>query len=177
VAIGVRVWCLRHAESVNVASGACGALPAAPLTAAGRAQAAAAVPALAIATGIGVDLIALPALGEVDIGSAEGATDPATRAQTARVLHAWVVHGELAARVADGETGHQVLTRITTALNTIAGDNPGRTVVLVGHTASLTTGLAAACRISPNVWDRPLPPAMPFPIRRQSHAWHCPRWP
>ncbi len=196
--VGVRVWCLRHAESVNVTSGACGSLPAAPLTAAGRAQAAAVVPVLAahapsrvyastavraadtgqiIAAGLGIDLITLPALGEVDIGSAEGATDPATRAETARVLHAWVVHGQLAARVADGETGHQVLARITTALGTIAADNPGRAVVLVGHTASLTAGLAAACCLGPSVWGRPLPPTTPFLIQRRRHAWHCPQWP
>jgi broad specificity phosphatase PhoE len=114
-----------------------------------------------IATDLGVDLITLPGLGEVDLGSAEGATDPATRAETARVLHAWLVRGELTARVADGETGHQVLARITAALGTIAADNPGRTVALVGHVASLTAGLAATCRLGASLWGTPLPPATP----------------
>jgi alpha-ribazole phosphatase/probable phosphoglycerate mutase len=199
---GVRVWCLRHAESVNVVAGACGAVPAVPLTPAGRAQAATVVPVLAahrpyrvytstavravdtgriIGAGLGIDLgiglVVVPDLGEVSLGSAEGATDPATRAETARVLHAWVVHGDLSARVVDGETGHQVIGRITAALDTIAEDNPGRTVVLVGHTASLTAGLAAACGLGATVWGTPLPPATPFLIQRHHGSWHCPHWP
>jgi alpha-ribazole phosphatase/probable phosphoglycerate mutase len=130
-----------------------------------------------IATGLGVDLLTHPGLGEVDIGSAEGATDPATRAETARVLHAWVVHGDLAARVADGETGHQVIARVTAALTTIADTNPAATVVLVGHTASLTAGLATACHLGAHVWGAPLPPATPFLIHRQHRTWQCLDWP
>ncbi|MEN3356767.1 MAG: hypothetical protein V7637_749 [Mycobacteriales bacterium] len=194
----VRVWCLRHGESVNVESGACGSLPAVPLTATGRDQAAAAVAVLArhaparvyastavravytgqiIATGLGVDLLTHPGLGEVDIGSAEGATDPPTRAETARVLHAWVVHRDLAARVADGETGHQVIARVTAALDTIADTNPAATVVLVGHTASLTVALATACQLGARVWGTALPPATPFLIQRHHRTWQCLDWP
>ncbi|WP_432924711.1 histidine phosphatase family protein [Microbispora sp. CA-135349] len=44
---GVRVWCLRHAESENVTAGLAGAVPAAPLTARGREQAAVAARVLA----------------------------------------------------------------------------------------------------------------------------------
>lgn len=93
------------------------------------------------------------------------------------MLHAWVVRGEWAARVADGETGHQVIDRVTAALDTIARDNPRRTVVLVGHVASLTAGLAAVCRLGSEIWGAPLPPATPFLIHRHQQAWHCPHWP
>ncbi|GAA1963143.1 histidine phosphatase family protein [Catenulispora subtropica] len=43
----VRLWCLRHGESENVTAGAAGAVPAAPLTRRGHAQAAAAASILA----------------------------------------------------------------------------------------------------------------------------------
>jgi alpha-ribazole phosphatase/probable phosphoglycerate mutase len=130
-----------------------------------------------IAAGLGVDVLTHSGLGEVDIGSAEGATDPATRAETARVLHAWVVRGDLAARVADGETGHQVIARVTAALTTIADSNPAATLVLVGHTASLTAGVATACQLGARVWSAPLPPATPFLIQRHHRTWRCLGWP
>lgn len=199
---GVRIWCLRHAESSNVVAGACGALPDATLTSTGRAQAAAAAAALAayaptatrvyassavravetaeiITRGLqlGVRPASLAELVEVGIGSSEGAVDAQTRAETARVLHAWVVLGELNARVADGEDGHQVLARMTSALETIADGNPGGTVVLVGHVASLTAGLSALSGLGARVWGSPLPHAVPFRVDRHELTWRCVQWP
>ncbi|WP_309237360.1 histidine phosphatase family protein [Actinomadura sp. BRA 177] len=194
----VRLWCLRHGESENIVTGASGALPSASLTPRGRHQAARAADALhneaithvysstaqraretadVIAARLGVELTILPALAEVSIGSSEGATDPATRTRTAAVLHAWIVGQDLSQRVADGENGHQVTARVTSALTTMAAAHPGGTIALVGHVASLTTGISALCGLGEKVWGTPLPPAVPFLVTWDGNTWRCPTWP
>ena len=116
-------------------------------------------------------------LVEVGIGKHEGTADPAVRKHTADVLHAWVVQQDLGQRVADGETGHEVLARVTAAFQYIAGTHPGETVVVVGHVASLTVTLGRLCALGSRVWGTPLPHAQPFLVEWDGHAWHCPAWP
>jgi alpha-ribazole phosphatase/probable phosphoglycerate mutase len=194
----VHVWCLRHAESANVTAGVAGAVPAAPLTARGRRQAVAAAHLLAaepitsvyastavrarqtarlLATGPGADVTAMPELVEVGIGAYEGTNDPAIRARTAEVLRAWIVDRDLGQQVADGETGHQVVARVTAAFQRIAGAHPGEAVAVVGHVASLTVTLGLLCGLGARVWGTPLPLARPFLVLRDGDAWHCPAWP
>jgi alpha-ribazole phosphatase/probable phosphoglycerate mutase len=119
----VEIVCLRHTESANVVAAASGAMLDAPLTDAGRVQAREAVglvgavrrvyassavraldTAAPIAAASGVDVVAVPALVEFGVGSRDGEVDAALRRETADVLHAWVVQGDLDRRVADGET-------------------------------------------------------------------------
>ncbi|MFI7000752.1 histidine phosphatase family protein [Nocardia sp. NPDC050175] len=140
----VKVWCLRHAESENVIAGVAGAVPAAALTPRGRREAIAAARVLdgepirriycstavraqqtaaALAASRGLDIVALAALAEVGIGRHEGTTDPAVRRQTADVLRAWIIERDLDQRVADGESGRQVLTRMSAAFHQIAAAN------------------------------------------------------
>lgn len=194
----VRVWCLRHAESENVITGTAGAVPAAPLTARGRLQAAEAARVLAaepitwvysstavrarqtaerLARSPDRGITVMPGLAEAGIGAHEGTTDPAVRARTAEVLRAWVVGQDLRQRVSDGETGHEVLARVTAAFRAIAGDHPGGTVAVVGHVAALTLALGRLCDLGSRVWGTPLPHAHPFLIEWDGHAWHCPAWP
>jgi len=196
------IWCLRHGESANVVSGQSGALPGAALTRTGREQATAAAATLATldrrptriyastavraiqtadllvsALALREPLIPVNGLVEVGIGDREGDTDEPIHAETAEVLRTWVVDGGLHARVADGETGHEVVTRVTTALRTIAAENQGGVVALVGHVASLTAGLSALCGIGEDVWGRPLPHAVPFRVHTDGRTWRCPQWP
>lgn len=194
----VRVWCLRHAESENVTAGVAGAVPTAPLTLRGRHQAADAAHSLAeepitriysstalrarqtarlLATVPTLDIAALPELVEVGIGKHEGTADPAIRRQTADVLHAWVVEQDLAQRVADGETGQEVLARMTAAYQQITSSHPSETVAVIGHVASLTLALSRLCALGPRVWGSVLPHAQPFLVEWDGHAWHCPAWP
>lgn len=194
----VRVWCLRHGESENVIAGVAGAVPTAPLTAYGRRQALQAARTLAgepitrvysstavrarqtagvLAAGSVVGVTAMPELAEVGIGERDGTNDPAIRERTAHVLRAWVVDGDLGQRVADGETGHQVLGRMTAALQRIAGAHPGETIAVVGHVASLTVALGRLCALGARVWGTPLPHAQPFLIEWGGRTWHCPAWP
>jgi alpha-ribazole phosphatase/probable phosphoglycerate mutase len=195
VSDSVRLWCLRHAESDNVVNGVAGAVPLAQLTPAGRAQAVAAGVTLAAepiakvytSTALrarqtgqllgGTEVRTMPGLVEVGIGAAEGSTDPAIRQRTADVLHTWVVLGDLDEQVADGETGHDVLARMTTAFDTLAATHAGETVAVVGHVASLTVVLALLCGLGARVWGAPLRYAEPFLITGHSGSWQCPTWP
>lgn len=187
----VRVWCLRHAESENVTAGIAGAVPSLPLTDrghrqavdAGRALATEPITALYASTALrakqtaraltDLTVTAMPELAEVGIGSQEGTTDPAVRAQTAEVLHAWVVEGNLTRRVADGETGHEVVARVTAAFRTIADTHPGETVAVVGHVASLTVALGRLCGLGDRMWGTPLPHAWPFLVEWDGRDWSC----
>lgn len=192
----VRVWCLRHGESANVTGRVAGRVPMAALTEHGVEQAVDAGRALAgepirvayastalrtrqTAARLAADLevVAMPELAEVDIGAREGSTDPVVHTRTAQVLRAWVVDGDLTRRVADGETGHDVVARIRAALHRIAITHPGATVAVVGHVASLTAGLSVLCGLGARVWGTPLPPARPFLVRGDGRTWHCPAWP
>jgi broad specificity phosphatase PhoE len=189
--VSVRVWCLRHAESEHAIAGTAGAVPPAPLiregtplTARGRQQALAAAQALSaepltriysstalrarqtaalLAPTPGLPITALPELVEVYC--------------TADELRTWIVEQDLGRRVAGGETGHQVVARVTTAFRTIARAHPGETVAVVGHVASLTVALGRLCALGPRVWGTPLPHARPFLVEWDGHAWRCPAWP
>ncbi|HST66606.1 MAG TPA: histidine phosphatase family protein [Mycobacteriales bacterium] len=187
----MQIVCLRHAESSNVLAGASGQVPSAPLTAAGRTQArqltipgitrayvSATVRARATAAPLGVPVTSLAGLGEMGIGSREGVVDAGLRRETADVLRAWVVDGDLDRRVGDGESGREVLARMTTALDLIVdrhADRSGGRPVVVGHVGSLTVAVSVLCRVP--VWGRPLPHAVPFVLRREGSRWHCDGWP
>ncbi|MFG6193023.1 histidine phosphatase family protein [Nonomuraea sp. JJY05] len=247
--MGVRVLCLRHAESENVVARVAGALPLAELTPKGRAQAAEAAECLlgegvtriyastavrarqtaeiiAQALGLREEVVELPGLVEFGVGRLEGTADPAVRARTAGVLRSWVVEGRLGEAVADGEDGHAVVARVIAAFASIATAHPsttpahpsepathpsttpahpsataihageptsdltttsahpaqvvacaGGTVVLVGHVGSLTAGLSVLCGLGEQVWGRPLPHAVPFPVEWDGRAWRCASWP
>src|SRR5438105_869301 len=133
----VRVWCLRHAESEANAN-VPGAGEDCRLTELGRSQAIDAARGLAAEpiTGIyastalrarqtaellaatpGLRVTAMPELVEAEV--------------RADVLRAWVVGQDLGGRAADGETGHQVVARVTAAFQQIAGAHPGGTVAVV----------------------------------------------
>lgn len=180
----VRVWCLRHAEAENVTIGTAGAVPTAPLTVRGRHQAVEAAQQLAaepvtriysstalrarqtaalLATTLGLPTTAMPELVETTC--------------TADVLRAWVIEQNLGQRGTDGETGHQVVARVTAAFQQIASAHPGETVAVVGHTASLTVALGRLCSLGSGVWGTSLPHARPFLVAWDGQAWHCPTWP
>lgn len=192
-----RLFCLRHGESENVLTGTAGVVPAAPLTRRGWDQAITAADVLGpesitkiysstavrardtanvIGHILGVETILMPELLEVGIGRAEGATDQTTRASTAEALRTWIVERDLSARVADGETGHDVVARVSSALTTIAFDHQRQTVAVVGHVASLTVTLNELCKLCGRVWGTPLPYAVPFLLEHDTDSWSC-AWP
>ena len=122
-------------------------------------------------------MTALPDLAEVGIGGHEGTHDPAIHTQTADVLRAWIIDEDLNRRVADGESGHEVVARVQAAFQRIAATHPGETVAVVGHVASLTVTLGRLCSLGATVWGTPLAHARPFLIEHDTTTWHCPAWP
>jgi alpha-ribazole phosphatase/probable phosphoglycerate mutase len=181
---GVRIWCLRHAEAETVTSDTAEGDSNPPLSARGRRQATEAARTLAgepitwiyastmlrarqtadlLAAGTHRGVTLLPELVEVGV--------------SADVLRAWVVEQDLGRRAADGETGHQVITRVTAAVDRIASAHAAETVVVVGHVASLTVALGRLCSLGPVVWGTPLPHAQPFLVEYDGGAWRCPAWP
>jgi hypothetical protein len=70
-----------------------------------------------------------------------------------------------------------VLARTVDALTSIAAAHRGAGVVVVGHVASLTVGLAALCGLGDRVWGAPLPHADPFLVETDGQRWHCAAWP
>jgi broad specificity phosphatase PhoE len=195
---GVRIWCLRHAQSRNVTGALAGAVPHAPLTALGHRQAAATARVLTrepitavhasdalrarqtaapLAAALGVPVLTLAELAEAGVGRHEASTDPAVARLTAEALHAWVTGDDLERRVADGESGREVVARVTAAFERIAGEHPGGTVAVVGHVASLTAALSGLCGLGARVWGTPLPHAEPFLVTWDGRTWHCAAWP
>jgi alpha-ribazole phosphatase/probable phosphoglycerate mutase len=179
----VRVWCLRHAEC-EANAGVPEAGDDSRLTELGCRQATDAARGLAVqpiariyastalrarqtaellVTTPGLRITALPELVEADCN--------------ADVLRAWVVERDLGRRAADGETGHQVLARMTAALQKIVSAHPGETVAVVGHVASLTVALGTLCALGAGVWGTPLPHALPFLVEWDGRVWRCPAWP
>ncbi len=192
------MWCLRHGESENVAAGMAGAVPSAALTERGRDQAIQAAQGLVgepitcvysstalrarqtaqlLAAELGLEVSARPELVEAGVGRYEGRVGPAVRKRTGEVLRAWVVDQDLQQRVADGETGQQVLDRMTAAFRQIASAHPGETVAVVGHTASLTLALSRLCALGPRAWGNALLHAQPFLVESDGQTWHCRTWP
>jgi alpha-ribazole phosphatase/probable phosphoglycerate mutase len=193
----MRIWCLRHAQSENVVGGVSGVAPAMPLTPLGHQQAEEAARVLAdepitaiyvsptvrtqqtaapLATTHGLDVSVQPGLIEAGIGSADGSTDLAVRARAGEVLRAWVVDQDLDQRVADGETGHEVVARVTAVFEQIARDHDGETVAVVAHTGNLTVTLGRLCGLGALAWGTPLPHAEPFLVTWDG-AWSCEAWP
>lgn len=194
----IRIWCLRHPESVNVIAGQAGSLPAAELTERGRDQANAVALQLSshaiswiytstavravqageiISNKLGVGVTALPELLEVDLGNSEGTTDRSTISQTAEVLRCWIEGVDLSERVDDGENGYSVVRRIEDAFERIERERRGSTVVVIGHVASLTAGLSKMCDLGMRVWGLPLPHAVPFLVEKRGGRWRCDAWP
>jgi broad specificity phosphatase PhoE len=176
-----RLICLRHAAAERTSTPLVG-LADPSLTARGRNQAAAAASRLRheqaamvyaspaarshqtaaiIAERLGLRVVVLPALAETSC--------------SAQVLEAWIVHGDLRARAADGDTGHAVAARVIAALAQIAA-SADRPAIVVGHVASLTVAISVLCGNGPALWGAPLPHAVPFPLTREGARWHV-QWP
>ncbi|WP_405055711.1 histidine phosphatase family protein [Kribbella sp. NBC_01505] len=195
-----RLMCLRHGEAEsNVARTMAPALTT-PLTERGREQAAAAgellrevgavrvyssTVARAVETativarviGVPLEVVQLKGLDEVTIGPDADPKAVTTLEGAGAALRAWVVERELgAAFPGGGEDGETVVRRTTDALRSIAADHPGETVIVVGHVASLTTGLSVLCGLRDEVWNRPLPHAVPFAVEG-GEVWGCRDWP
>jgi broad specificity phosphatase PhoE len=193
-------YCLRHAESEdNEARVYASAPPGRGLTERGRRQATGVRDLLAgrrltavytstaaraeqtgaiIADG-GPPVHAIPDLLEYGIGELEDTAIPAADDASLAVLRAWIVEGDLSARVPGGESGEEVRHRFTQAMTTIAAVHAGGAVAVVSHVGTLTVGLLSLCTdLTPaDVWGHPLPGATPLTVMHADTTWRCGPWP
>jgi probable phosphoglycerate mutase len=153
---------VRHGESeANVARRLSSAAPGEPLTARGRGQAAAlaerlrgrrisyvyASPLLraqqtgqVLAETLGVGLGTLDGVPEVSMGRCEGSDSAEDWAHVDGTFVRWL-EGDLGAGVDGGETGHEAVARIRSALQEIADQHRGETVVVVSHGGVMSLAL------------------------------------
>ena len=199
--MAAQLICLRHAESEPpIRESSCGAVgggapPDPPLTQRGRRQAKAAAhrflgkrplkvfvsealrsrqTGAIIASYVGARIDVVPALAEASMG--RGDREPRQPGLAADVLWQWIVCGNLSVNLMDGETGQEIVLRMTSALHEIAAQCPDSLAIVVGHVASLTVGVSALCHNGPALWGKPLPHATPFVLTVSREGWHV-QWP
>jgi len=133
----------------------------------------------AIADTCAVPIATTSALLEYDFGTYEGSTDPSTGLRARDVLHQWVVHGDLSARMDGGETGTMVVARFRAAVEDIAVRHAGSTVAIVSHVGTLTIGLLTLCRnLCPDiVWGAAPPHGVPIVVETTATGHVCLAWP
>jgi broad specificity phosphatase PhoE len=86
-----------------------------------------------------MDLRTLSSLGEVDFGSVEGKSVNEARAEMMTTYSQWGFGRIDASNGDDGETGRSVLTRVSSAMNSIAdiAASNGRSIAVVSHSTYL----------------------------------------
>lgn len=86
-----------------------------------------------------------PELTEVSAGELDGRSDARAYDTLNHALDAWC-SGDLDARIGtDGETGHDMLRRLTDLVGELSARHSGQTVVLVSHGGLLQTGICWLC--------------------------------
>ncbi|MDE9365044.1 histidine phosphatase family protein [Luteipulveratus sp. YIM 133132] len=136
----------------------------------------------AVQTGaVAASVLAVPAravdgLQEYAVGDLEGVPYGDPRAQ--QVFDAWVA-GDLDATMPGGESGVQVLERMREALDRIADDHPGETVLVFSHGGVMSMVIP---RLSENVRDdlaaaRFLPNCVPAEVEVSRERWRVVSWP
>lgn len=196
-----RLVCVRHGQGEdNVGGRLVNAVDSHPLTPLGRDQAAAVVGAVTrekiaavyaspvtraaetariIAAGLGLPVTTVDDLREMGLGDWEGL--PSLRdgelTESARgvdrVFRGWL-DGDLSQSCPGAETGEQMLARLTQALEQIADEHRGETVVVVSHGGSLSLALPLLCR-----WPSPtaLDNCARVVVERDADSWRLISWP
>jgi probable phosphoglycerate mutase len=196
---------VRHGQSEgNVSRQLSSAAPGSPLTDAGRAQAAQVGRALAsspdhpvpthvysspllrtrqtaalIAEQLGVaDVALVPGVREFELGRCEGSADDDDWALVDAVFDSWL-DGDLERSVPEAETGRRLVERAHAALDGVADDHPGGTVVVVSHGGVMSITLP---RLASNVPDdrargSGVPNCGVVRLRRDDTGWQLLSWP
>jgi probable phosphoglycerate mutase len=161
----MRLLLIRHGQTPDNARGALGAVVPGPgLTPLGHEQAAAVPAALAeenieaiyvstmlrthetaapLASALGMEPIVLPGLREISAGSLEQRSDEDAIRAYMGTIFTWA--DDMAARVPDGEDGHEFFARYDGAISEIASRHDG-TVAVFSHGAAIRTWASWASR-------------------------------
>jgi broad specificity phosphatase PhoE len=99
----------------------------------------------------GLEVVALPDLREVDVGSWSGLTREEAEQQFPEAYRRWVAGGE---GWDDGETYEQLSARVLRAIHSIATDRPHDRVLVVAHGGSIRVVHAAALGVDVHTYRR-----------------------
>jgi probable phosphoglycerate mutase len=196
----VTVLVVRHGESEgNVGRRLSAAAPGEPLTAQGRGQAAAlaqrlrtrkiayvyASPLLRaqqtgqiLAEALGVGLGTVDGVQEVSMGRCEGSVAAEDWAYIDASFLRWG-DDDLAARIDGGESGHEIVHRMRSALGGIADQHRGETVVVVSHGGTMACALPRCATDVPDDYGRGrfVPNCGMVELSVDADDWSLRQWP
>lgn len=114
---------------------------------------------------------------EFTAGALDTSADPHDTDQVTAIFQAWLV-GDLARRAGDGETGHQVVARLSGVLEEVADLHRGETVLLVTHGGLLALGLTALSANLKPAWvsQHRLDNADLVEMAYDADGWVCTSW-
>jgi len=191
---------VRHGESVgNVGRRLSAAAPGEPLTTRGQGQAAAlaqrlrtrkvahvyASPLLRaqqtgqiLAAALGVGFGTVDGVQEVSMGRCEGSVAAEDWAHIDASFLRWS-DGELAARIDGGESGHEIVHRMRSALGEMADQHRGETVVIVSHGGTMACALPRCATDVPDDYGRGrfVPNCGMVELSVDADDWSLRQWP
>lgn len=97
-----------------------------------------------IAGRLGLPVVALEDLRELDVGDLEGRSDEEAWTTYLDVAYAWQA-GDHDRRYPGGEDFHQVIARVTRAMRRAGGHPPGSRVLMIAHDGLIRVALPALC--------------------------------
>lgn len=129
-----------------------------------------------LAERLGVECRQLPGVEEFRVGEYGGRTDgwPLIRA----VFDGWLA-GDLDASCAGGESARQVATRFCAALEEVADQHPGETVLVVSHGGAMALAIPSSCLGADPALRRAhwLPHCGIAELSIGAEGWQLTRWP
>lgn len=125
------------------------------------------------AAALDVDVTARAGLREVSVGDHVGT--PRGQDPFVPMYSAWL-SGDLEARVAGGESGREVLTRLRLVVEEISDLHRGETVLVVAHAGIIRLGVHALARLAPGVRTGRLGPGGAVEIEVDADGMLCTSW-
>jgi 2,3-bisphosphoglycerate-dependent phosphoglycerate mutase len=125
---------------------------------------------------LGVGVRTLPGVQEVGIGSREEATSDAAWDEMDGARVSWQ-DGDLSVAVGGGETAEDVVRRMGEALDSVADQHRGETVVVVSHAVAMEVALPRLTRSGRTLGGRHVPNAGVVELERDADGWRLLRWP
>jgi 2,3-bisphosphoglycerate-dependent phosphoglycerate mutase len=124
---------------------------------------------------LGVDVVVRRGLREFGVGDAAGTTgvpDP-----FAATFASWVA-GDHTARIPGGESGEEVLQRMTTVLDEVADEHRGESVLVISHGGVMSMALAVVAANLPPTHghQRPMPHCGVVALEADADGWVCRSW-
>jgi broad specificity phosphatase PhoE len=120
---------------------------------------------------LGVGVTTRIALCEFRLGDLVG--QPKDLDALASSYFAWL-DGDLDARIAGGESGHELVARVRGVLQEIADAHPGETVLVVTHGGVIRVAVPALCQMS--VAPSELDNAGSAELLVDADGWACTQW-